>query len=123
MRGARATTLEMRGGQATIIGEAPAVTRTQHRKCENLLRLIVFMRFSIVLLGSSKSECLPVVLARIRAFEGPEHAPGTSTGARIYAVVQTQTPCVLRSGERRTRRRAEEKKTCSEKRVYFIPGT
>ena len=58
--GGQATTLEVRGGQATRRG---ASCYTQQRTCEKLLYAVVlfFVWVSIVLLGSGSAESDPVI--------------------------------------------------------------
>ena len=48
----------------------------------------------------------PRLFARVHGFEGPEHAPQTSAGARGCVVVYTLVPCVPGGREHEKRRRA-----------------
>ena len=64
----------------------------------------------------------PWLFARVRGFEGPEHAPRTSTGARACAVVYTMVPCVPRGREHETRRRAGREKNAEvrNRSIWYI---
>ena len=94
----QATTLEVRGGQATRRG---ASCYTQQRTFENLC-CSFFLGFDCPtwcwLSGKRFRDCLPA-----RATLNPEHAPRSPAATHTCAVVYTQARCVPRGREREKR--------------------
>ena len=80
--------------------------------------------FFIALLGSSSAESSPVILARFRVFERPEHAPRSPPGTQTCAVVYRLVPFVPRSRERDKRPTgAREKRANVKKNTHTLINT